>query len=52
MHGQNCNSSSCCGGRNFLTRDEKVEMLGEHKDWLVKETKGIEEKILQLKNQK
>ena len=39
----------CSHARNFLTRDEKVEMLKEYKDSLEKEAKGVTEKIEQMK---
>jgi hypothetical protein len=42
----------CCGGscgpRNFLTKDEKVEMLKEYKEQLDKESKGVAERIKEL----
>ena len=37
-----------CGGRNFLTSEEKVEMLNEYKDSLEKELQGVKEKIKDL----
>ncbi len=36
-------------GRNFLTREEKVEKLKEYKEWLDAESKGVEEAIKDLK---
>jgi len=39
----------CSQTRNFLTRDEKVDMLKEYKDSLEKEAQGVSEKIAQLK---
>ncbi len=46
--------NGCCGGydapRNFLTKEEKIELLSEYKESLQKELKGIEEKIKDLKN--
>jgi len=50
----NCNSScspnNChpIKGRNFLTNDEKVEMLKEHKSNLENEVKGITQRISEL----
>ena len=38
----------CCGNRNFLTKDEKIEMLKEYKDSLNKEAKGVGERINEL----
>lgn len=34
--------------RNFLTREEKVEMLKEYKEDLEKEIEGISERIREL----
>jgi prefoldin subunit 5 len=34
--------------RNFLTREEKIELLKEHKESLEKEIKGIGERIKEL----
>ena len=40
---------NCCGsGRNFLTKEEKVEMLKEYKDALDSESKGVSERIKEL----
>ena len=43
----------CCGtgfqrGRNFLTKEERVELLKEYKADLEKETQGIVERIKEL----
>ncbi|HLC47698.1 MAG TPA: hypothetical protein VJI13_01365 [Candidatus Norongarragalinales archaeon] len=40
-----------CGpqGRGFLTREEKLEMLEEYHKSLQLETKGVEERIKELK---
>jgi len=38
----------CCGTRNFFTKEEKVEMLKEHKEGLEKEAKGVGERIKEL----
>ena len=40
-----------CGGgiRNFLTKEEKLEILSEYKKSLEQEAKGIEERIQELK---
>ena len=34
--------------RNFLTKEEKVEMLKEYKESLEKEAKGVSERIKEL----
>lgn len=48
--GSNCCSTSACGGsRNFLTKDERVEMLKEYQESLELELKGVKEKIEDLK---
>ena len=36
------------GGRGFLTKDEKVELLKEYKEDLEKEAKGVAERIKEL----
>lgn len=40
----------CCGygERNFLTREEKIDLLKEYKDYLDKESKGVTERIRNL----
>jgi hypothetical protein len=38
-----------CGGRHFLTKEEKIEKLNEYKKWLENETQGVEETIEELK---
>lgn len=48
--GTMCVTESCCNGsRNFLTKEEKIEMLQEYKEALEKEVKGIQERITDLK---
>ena len=43
MHG-------CCGsGRNFLTKDEKLEILKEYKESLEKEAQAVSERINDIK---
>lgn len=44
MHEYGCG----CGHRNFLTKEEKVEMLKEYKEWLEKEAKGVTERIKEM----
>ncbi|MGB6679929.1 MAG: hypothetical protein WBF08_01220 [Candidatus Bathyarchaeia archaeon] len=42
----------CCEthyGRNFLTKEEKIEKLNEYKDWLDNESKGVQETIEKIK---
>lgn len=41
----------CCGSRSFFTKDEKLEMLKEHKESLEKEAKGVAERIKQLQKE-
>ena len=36
-------------GRQFLTKEEKIEHLEEYKKYLEQETKGVEETIKELK---
>jgi hypothetical protein len=42
----------CCNsiftGRNFLTKEEKIELLREYEQDLKKEVQGIEQKIKEL----
>lgn len=49
MCGYGC---GCAGGRGFLTRDEKVEMLKEYKDNLEKEAKAVGERIEEIQKEK
>ena len=35
--------------RHFLTKEEKIEHLGEYKKWLNNEKTGVEERIAELK---
>ena len=39
---------SCCG-RQFLTKEEKIEGLNQYKKWLDNESKGVQEAIDTLK---
>jgi hypothetical protein len=41
MHGMMCR-------RSFLTNEEKVEWLKEYHEYLVKEAKGVQERIKEL----
>ena len=36
------------GARRFFTKEEKVEVLKEYKDYLENEAKGVSERIKQL----
>lgn len=38
-----------CGGRQFLTKEEKVQWLQEYKADLEKELQGVTERIQELK---
>jgi len=40
-----------CVPRNFLTKDERIEMLKDYKETLDKESKGTQEKIEKLKGE-
>ena len=39
-----------CGGRRFLTKEEKMEWLEEYKTNLENELKGVTERIEELKH--
>ena len=45
----NMNSGSL---RNFLTKEEKIEMLNEYKNDLEQEAKGVAERISELESDK
>ena len=47
------NCASSCGSeqRRFLTKEEKIAMLQEYKQELDLESKGVEERITELKKQ-
>ena len=38
-----------CGGRRFLSRKEKIEMLEEYRESLKNELEGVEEELNELK---
>jgi len=42
-----CESS--CGGRSFLTKEERIQKLNKYKEWLDNESNGVQEKIEDLK---
>ncbi len=47
-NGCECEGGSWSGMRNFLTKEEKIEILKEYKEKLDKEAKGVAEKIKEL----
>lgn len=40
-----------CGGRRFLSRKEKIEMLEEYRESLKCELEGVEEELNELKRE-
>ncbi|MDO8628791.1 MAG: hypothetical protein Q7R56_03480 [Nanoarchaeota archaeon] len=40
-----CCGSSCEPERNFLTKEEKIEMLKDYQQTLEKEAQGVKERI-------
>jgi len=40
-----------CGGRRFLSRKEKIEMLEEYRESLKNELEGVEEALKELKKE-
>jgi len=44
--GTTCNISAC--GRNFLTKEEKLELLKEYEENLAQELKGVKERMKEL----
>jgi len=46
--GMNCGNGSCGSGRNFLTKQEKKELLEEYKENLESELNGVSERIKEL----
>jgi hypothetical protein len=51
-HGHNHGTCGCgCGGRRFLSRKEKIEMLEEYRESLKNELEGVEEALNELKKQ-
>lgn len=45
-----CYSVPACGSgfRRFLTKEEKIEMLNEYKEYLENEAKGVAERIAEI----
>ncbi len=48
MHGDCGNNCGYGQMRNFLTKEEKIELLQEYKQYLEKEAKGVSERIKEL----
>lgn len=40
-----------CGGRRFLSKKERIEMLEEYSDSLKSELEGVEEELTKLKSE-
>jgi len=49
--GTNCGAYGSCGPRNFLTKEEKVDVLKTHQKELEKEAKGVGERIVELEKE-
>jgi len=49
--GSCCESTHSCAPRNFLTKEEKVEMLQEYKESLEKEIQAVKERVEALKKE-
>ena len=47
MHGHD---DHMCG-RQFFTKEERAEVMERYKEWLEKETKGVEEAIERMKKE-
>jgi hypothetical protein len=43
-----CSGSWGYGVRSFLTKEEKLTMLKEYKEYLQKEVEGVEERIKEI----
>jgi hypothetical protein len=48
MSYQQCCYNASGYGRNFLTKEEKIEMLKEYKEYLDREVRGVSERIHEL----
>ena len=45
-----CEPNMCGdGGRQFLTKEEKIDKLNDYREWLDSESKGVQETISKLK---
>ena len=49
MHGNCTCGTDEFAGRNFLTKEEKSELLQDYKKWLDSESKGVDERIKEMK---
>lgn len=49
--GNGCCSINVQQGRSFLTKEERIGMLNEYKDYLEKEAKGVSERIKDLEKE-
>ncbi len=47
-----CYNGMCVPTRRFLTKEEKIEMLSEYKERLDQESKGVAERIKEIKSSK
>jgi hypothetical protein len=47
MHNMHLMHYNC--GRNFFTKEEKIELLEKYKKWLENEQKGVDEAIDEFK---
>ena len=47
-----CGGYMGMGGRSFLSKEEKLEMMKEYKEALEKEAKGVSERIRELEKEK
>jgi len=47
-----CGCGPASGGRSFLTKEEKIEMLQEYQKELEQEAKGVAERVKELKKEK
>ncbi|MBI2145564.1 DUF5320 domain-containing protein [Candidatus Woesearchaeota archaeon] len=47
-----CGAMGECVPRNFLTREEKTELLKEYKESLEKEARAVSERIEELQKEK
>ena len=45
-----CYGGMCAPARRFLTKEEKIEMLEEYKERLDQESKGVAERIQEIRD--
>jgi hypothetical protein len=50
-HGGLAHGMCVCGGRRFLSKKEKVEMLEEYRESLKSELEGVEEELNKLRGE-